>query len=173
MSGVRILSGLTAAVGVAVAVIGIRFLVAPEAAVAGFGTADPAAYLDAKGVRDLVCGAVALACLGLFLCGALSARGLAVLVAVFSAVPAGDAVIVLSRGGTAAAALGIHGATALAMLGIALGLWRAAPGRAFRRPDGEHHQRAAGALQQGGLLAEEDHADHDGEHGRQHQDGRR
>jgi hypothetical protein len=114
-----ILSGL---IGVGIILIGARFLVAPQAAAAGFGVpaeppgaqtpaGGPYPWLNAKGVRDIASGIfiwVLLANQAPHLLGAFMVAA--------SIIPVGDAAIVLRSGGTRAAALGIHGATAAVIL---------------------------------------------------------
>ena len=113
---------VSGAIGVAIILIGARFLLAPRAAAAGFGLpieADggptpgggPYPWLSTKGVRDIASG--------IFLWILLANRAphlLGAFMAAASLIPVGDAVIVLRNGGTRAAALGIHGATAAVML---------------------------------------------------------
>lgn len=67
MSLVQLAAGLAGLMGVAIVVIGARFLLMPEATAATFGlpaapSANRAAWLEVKGVRDIVSGL-----LGLFL----------------------------------------------------------------------------------------------------------
>ncbi|MBT2226013.1 DUF4267 domain-containing protein [Nonomuraea sp. NEAU-A123] len=95
--------------------IGLRFLLVPQAAAAGYGV--PAkkdgdtAYLTIKGQRDFVYGILGLALL--FFVGA---RAEAWFMLVVALIPLSDAVIVLRNGGTKAVAFGIHFATAVAVL---------------------------------------------------------
>jgi hypothetical protein len=112
--------GLSGLLGGGLIVIGARFLVAPQAAAAGYGitneqdapASDP--FLAVKGVRDIAFGFVTLVLLtaekphilGRYLIAA-------------SIAPAGDATIVLRHDGPKATAYGVHGATAAAMLGTA------------------------------------------------------
>lgn len=102
--------------------IGLRFLVRPEAAAAGFGlpaaTGDP--YLATKGVRDIASGLVLFAVL------AHGDRRLSGRVALAAATtPIGDMLLVLRRGGRPGVALGVHGATALLMVAAAVPLLHA------------------------------------------------
>jgi hypothetical protein len=117
-----IASIVAGAIGVGIILIGVRFLLAPRTAAAGFGVPVGAAgdqdpWLYAKGVRDIASG------IFLWLLLANQAPHLlgAFLVAA-SLIPVGDAVIVLRGGGSRAAAFGIHGATAAVLLasGVAL-----------------------------------------------------
>jgi hypothetical protein len=119
---------VSGAIGVAIILIGARFLLAPRAAAAGFGLRVDAAggttsrggpypWLFTKGVRDIASG--------IFLWILLADRaphGLGAFMAAASLIPVGDAVIVLRGGGTRAAALGIHGATAAVMLAASAAL---------------------------------------------------
>jgi hypothetical protein len=112
------LLGLGAA-AVAIIPIGVRFLVAPDAAQTGYGlptTADDP-YGRAKGIRDIATGLMTLAVL---------ARGdgrLAGQVGLAAAtIPLGDMVVVLRGGGRPRDAFGIHGATCLVMAASAAGL---------------------------------------------------
>ncbi|GAA1832102.1 DUF4267 domain-containing protein [Actinomadura chokoriensis] len=98
-----------------VAFIGARFLMAPQAAAAGYGVAakpdGDAAYLEIKGVRDLTFGVLGLALIAF--AGAHAAGWYMLVVAL---APLGDTLIVLRHGGTKAAAFGIHFATAAVVL---------------------------------------------------------
>jgi len=114
-----IVSGL---IGVAIIGLGARFLLAPQAAAAGYGVAvepagpqghaaGPYPWLYVKGVRDIASG--------IFLWILLLSRTphlLGAFMVAASLIPIGDATIVLRSGGTRAAAFGIHGATAVVML---------------------------------------------------------
>ena len=102
--------------------IGARFLLAPAIAAGGFGIAGaPAlspgfsAWLATKGVRDIASG------LFIFLMLAEAPHPLAgAFLLVASLIPIGDAVIVRRSGGSTAAALGIHGATAVVVIAAGL-----------------------------------------------------
>jgi hypothetical protein len=98
-----------------VAFIGARFLLAPQAAAAGYGVpAKPdgdLAYLEIKGVRDLTFGVLGLALIAF--AGAHAAGWYMLVVAL---APLGDTLIVLRHGGTKATAFGIHFATAVVVL---------------------------------------------------------
>src|ERR1700719_1589570 len=109
-------------IGVGIILIGARFVLAPQAAAAGFGVpAEPAGgktaarspypWLYVKGVRDIASG--------IFICILLANQAphlLGAFMAAASLIPVGDAVIVLRSGGTRATAFGIHGATAAVAL---------------------------------------------------------
>jgi hypothetical protein len=93
--------------------IGGRFLVAPKVATAGFGVAEDRrrAFTSIKGVRDITSGIVPLVIL---LVAGPHVFGWALLAA--SITPIGDAIIVVTNGGTLRQALSIHGATALVLV---------------------------------------------------------
>ena len=121
-----IASTVSAVIGVAIILIGGRFLLAPPAAAAGYGLSArmpeaqvgaPYPWLYVKGVRDIASGIfmfILLADQAPHLLGAFMAAA--------SCIPAGDAVIVLRSGGTRAAAFGIHGTTAAVMLAASAAL---------------------------------------------------
>lgn len=114
-----LVSGL---IGVAIILLGVRFLLSPQAAATGYGiqveargaltqTSSPYPWLYVKGVRDIASGVfifILLANRVPHLLGAVMAAA--------SIIPIGDAVITLRNGGSRAAAFGIHGATAAVML---------------------------------------------------------
>ena len=120
-----IVSGI---IGVGIIFIGARFLLAPQAAAAGFGVpaeppgaqspaGSPYPWLHAKGMRDVASG--------IFIWVLLANRAphlLGAFMAAASIIPVGDAVIVLRSGGTRAAAFGIHGATAAVVLAASAAL---------------------------------------------------
>jgi hypothetical protein len=107
--------GLAVLLDLFIIFIGMRFLLVPQAAAAGYGVAakpdGDRAYLTIKGLRDATYGVVGLALL-LFV-GAQAGAWFALAVAL---VPLGDTVIVLRNGGTKAVAFGIHFATAVVVL---------------------------------------------------------
>jgi hypothetical protein len=107
--------GLAAALDLFIIFIGVRFLLAPNTAAAGYGVpAKPdgdAAYLAVKGVRDMVSGI-----LGLALLVFVGAEAGAWFMLASALSPLGDMVIVLRHGGTKAVAFGIHLATAVVVL---------------------------------------------------------
>ena len=107
--------GLAVALNLMILFIGLRFLLVPRAAAAGYGVpaktdGDPA-YLTIKGLRDGSYGLVGLALLAF--AGPLAEAWFMLVVAL---VPIGDTIIVLRNGGTRAAAFGIHFATAVVIL---------------------------------------------------------
>jgi hypothetical protein len=101
--------------------IGTRFLLAPRAAMAGFGVPEDSlrALTSIKGVRDITSGIVPLVVLAV---AGHHAFGWALLAAAIT--PIGDAVIVTTGGGTLRHALSVHGATALVLVvaGLVLAL---------------------------------------------------
>ena len=94
-------------------VIGARFLLAPTVATAGFGVPEdrPRAFTSIKGVRDITSGVVPLVVLAV---AGPHVFGWALLAAAIT--PVGDAVIVVTNGGTWRHALGVHGATAVVLV---------------------------------------------------------
>ncbi|MBB1197769.1 hypothetical protein BIV02_12455 [Curtobacterium sp. MMLR14_014] len=97
--------------------IGGRFLVAPKIATAGFGVAEDRrrAFTSIKGVRDITSGIVPLVVL---LVAGPHVFGWALLAAAIT--PIGDAIIVVTNGGTLRHALSIHGATAAVLIAAGL-----------------------------------------------------
>lgn len=95
--------------------IGVRFLVQPHAAAAGYGVPVPAdanrTYLTVKGLRDGSYGIV-----GLALIAFAPAHAVAWLMLVVAINPLGDTLVVLRNGGSRAVAFGIHFATAVVVL---------------------------------------------------------
>ncbi|MFJ8165176.1 DUF4267 domain-containing protein [Streptomyces sp. NPDC096136] len=110
-----------------VLVVGLQYLLAPQATAPDFGLPtrprhDGAGFLAVKGVRGLATGLVVLV---LLLAGQRKALGWAM--AAIAVVPVGDMVIVLTSGGPAGTAYGVHGATALAVAATAALLLRERP----------------------------------------------
>ena len=117
-----IASIVSGVIGIAIILLGFRFLWTPQAAAAGFGipvaprgaqplTNTPYPWLYVKGVRDVASGIFT------FLLLANGApHPLGAFMAAASLIPIGDAVILLRSGGSRAIAFGIHGATAAVML---------------------------------------------------------
>ncbi|MFG2622616.1 DUF4267 domain-containing protein [Streptomyces sp. NPDC048507] len=124
----RHLTTVLAAVGAAfILCIGLGYLFAPQSMAPDFGLPswprqDGAAFLRVKGVRDIATGLVIVA---LLVTGHRRALGWAMAAVV--CVPAGDMLIVLSEGGPAGTAYGVHGATALAVAVTAALLLRERP----------------------------------------------
>lgn len=107
---------ITALSGLAIAVIGLMYLLAPRTTATSFGLTDipdtsSTPWLRIKGVRDATCGVVAGV---LLLTAPLSAIGWAVLA--FALIPLGDAATVLASRGSRVAAWCIHAPTALLMI---------------------------------------------------------
>ncbi len=99
--------------------VGIRFLLAPRVAMAGYGVAPDSlrSLTQIKGVRDIASGVVLLV---IWAAAGHTALGWAMVAAAIT--PAADAVIVLRNGGKPAAALGIHGTTAVLLIAAGLTL---------------------------------------------------
>jgi hypothetical protein len=112
--------GLAVLLSVFVGFIGLRFLLAPVAAAAGYGVPAKAdgdrAYLTIKGLRDFTFGLVGIALIAF--AGVHAAAWFMLVVAV---APLGDMLIVLRHGGSKATAFGVHFATAVVVL-ISAGL---------------------------------------------------
>lgn len=103
---------------------GLNFLLNGQGAAAGFGIdpwprGDAAGYFVVKGVRDIAYGLTALV---LLLLGQRRALGWVVLAHVI--IPVGDCLAVLTHGGSAAQALGVHGAAAVVVTVVGLLLLR-------------------------------------------------
>lgn len=99
---------------IGITAIGTRFLLTPTSAAAGYGveTSDPAdPYLAVKGVRDIGTGLVGLALLATG-----QRRAVAWTMLAAAVIPAGDALLVRTHGGSSAIAYGVHGTTAATML---------------------------------------------------------
>ncbi|MEU4235852.1 DUF4267 domain-containing protein [Actinoplanes sp. NPDC026619] len=107
--------GLAIVLNLFIAFIGARFLLAPEAAAAGYGVParfdQAGAYLTVKGLRDLGYGLVGLALLAFS-----GAQAEAWFMLVAGLLPLGDTLNVLRHGGSKATAFGIHFATAVVVL---------------------------------------------------------
>jgi len=109
---------LSGAIALGIVLIGIRFLVTPYAAAAAFGVPVVPdsrwdAYLSVKAIRDIAAGLfTAILILNR------SAQLLGFFILAATIIPLTDAAIVIRHGGSKAAAIGIHGATAGFMLVI-------------------------------------------------------
>jgi hypothetical protein len=102
--------------GLGIIAVGARFLVAPEATAKGFGlptwpTAQSSAWLNLKGIRDIVSGLVLLVPLAM---GELHLVGLLMFVAALT--PLGDALTILRHHGSKTLAYAMHGGTALVVV---------------------------------------------------------
>ncbi|MGL3199080.1 MULTISPECIES: DUF4267 domain-containing protein [Curtobacterium] len=97
--------------------IGGRFLIAPAVATAGFGVAEDRrqAFTSIKGVRDITSGIVPLVVL---LVAGPQVFGWALVAAAIT--PIGDAIIVVTNGGTLRQALTVHAATAVVLIVVGL-----------------------------------------------------
>jgi hypothetical protein len=129
MSLKRTATVLATLLGVGIIFVGGRFLLDPTGAAAGFGVpswphGQSAAYLQIKGVRDIVSGLIPLALLA---AGQRRALGWALLFETLT--PLSDMIIVLTHGGPAVVAFSIHGATAAVVLLTAVLLLRERPAR--------------------------------------------
>ena len=134
----RFTTVLTILLGLFPLSFGLRFLLDPHGAAAGFGidpwpTGAAAGYFAVKGIRDIVIG---LNLLALFALGQRRATG--VLMAIAAMIPIADMIIVLTHGGTVATALGIHGLTAVIVLFDAWLLLRERSTADIAQPVGVH-----------------------------------
>ena len=119
-------TALAALTGVGITYVGLSYLIDPVGTAPSFGLPawpgdDAAAWLNLKGVRDLATGLTVFALLAK---GRREALGWVMLA--FATIPAGDMLTILAHHGSKAAAFGIHGATAAAVLASGLLLLRAA-----------------------------------------------
>jgi hypothetical protein len=111
---------LAGLIATAIVFIGARFILAPRVAAAGYGVqpdlSQPSvrAYLRVKGIRDIASGMFVF-----ILMAAGSAHLLAWIILAATIIPLADAAIVLSSGGSKAVAWGVHGLTAVVMIGTA------------------------------------------------------
>ena len=134
----RFTTVLTILLGLFPLSFGLRFLLDPHGAAAGFGidpwpTGAAAGYFAVKGIRDIVLG---LNLLAVFALGQRRATG--VLMAIAAMIPIADMIIVLTHGGTVATALGIHGLTAVIVLFDAWLLLRERSTADIAQPVGVH-----------------------------------
>ncbi|AMM19037.1 hypothetical protein AX769_01390 [Frondihabitans sp. PAMC 28766] len=97
--------------------IGARFLLAPKVALAGFGVTEDRirALTSIKGVRDITSGIVPLVVL---LVGGPHVFGWALVTAAIT--PIGDAIIVVTNGGSLRQAVSIHVVTAVILIAAGL-----------------------------------------------------
>lgn len=111
---------LAGIIGAAIIFVGVRFLVAPRAAAAGYGVqpdlGQPSvlAYMRVKGIRDIASGLFVFI---LMAAGATHLLGWVIVAATI--IPLADAAIVLGSGGPKSIAWGVHGLTAAVMLATA------------------------------------------------------
>ncbi|WP_327683170.1 DUF4267 domain-containing protein [Kitasatospora sp. NBC_00458] len=111
----KVATTLAVLLALGIGYIGVSYLFAPESTVSGFGLpewphGEAAAFFSIKGIRDLASGIAVLVLLGTG-----HRRALGWLLLVDALIPLDDALNVLSHHGSAAAAYGIHGATAVAV----------------------------------------------------------
>lgn len=119
MSLSLVVAGVAALMGVGLIVVGAQYLLAPEATAATFGLpvrpdGSGLAWLNVKGIRDVVSGLVILP---LLVSGQFELLGWCLLIAALT--PIGDALIVLRHGGSKALAYGVHAATAATLVVLA------------------------------------------------------
>ncbi|GAA4184563.1 DUF4267 domain-containing protein [Gryllotalpicola kribbensis] len=97
--------------------IGARFVLAPRVALAGFGVPEgrTRALTSIKGVRDITSGVVPLVVLAV---AGHEAFGWALIAAAIT--PIGDAVIVVTNGGSVRQALTVHVATAVVLVAVGI-----------------------------------------------------
>ncbi|MFC9969311.1 DUF4267 domain-containing protein [Spirillospora sp. NPDC127200] len=104
--------------------VGLSYLLDPVGTAPSFGLpawpeGEAAGFLNVKGARDLGTGLAVLV-----LTARREWRALGWVMAAFSVIPAGDALTILARDGSTAAALGVHAATAVAVLAFGVLLLR-------------------------------------------------
>lgn len=97
--------------------IGARFLITPSIATAGFGVAEDRrrAFTSIKGIRDITSGIVPLVVL---LTAGPHVFGWVLVAAAIT--PIGDAIVVVTNGGSLRQALSVHGATAVVLIAAGL-----------------------------------------------------
>lgn len=103
-------------VGVGILLVGVRFILQPQAAADGYGVSAPAAagvnaYLSVKGGRDIAFGLVTI---GMLVVAPVHVVGLLMLLESTAAIA--DAIIVFANKGKPAIALGVHALTAAFMI---------------------------------------------------------
>ena len=119
----RLALGLAALVALAIIVIGALYVARPRAATRSFGLPLPedgpniAWWLRLKGVRDIASGLTVLA---IMVWGGPHMVGIILLVEAI--IPIGDMLVILAAKGSARAAIGMHGLTALLMILAAISL---------------------------------------------------
>jgi hypothetical protein len=109
--------GMALLLALAIIAIGTQYVVSPTTATRSFGLPLPegganiAWWLRLKGVRDIVSGLTVLA----FVSWGVP-RGVGLILFVFAIIPVGDMLLILAAKGSARAAFGIHGVTAVLMV---------------------------------------------------------
>ena len=109
--------GMALLLVLAIIAIGTQYIVSPMTATRGFGLPLPedganiAWWLRLKGVRDIVSGLTVLA----FMAWGFP-RGVGIILFVLAIIPVGDMLLILAAKGSARAAFGIHGVTAVLMI---------------------------------------------------------
>jgi hypothetical protein len=108
--------GLTILVGLGIIFTGAQYLVVPEKMAKTFGlptwpTGGDAAWLNLKGIRDIVSGLLVLIPLAMG-----EYRVLSWLLLAAALIPVGDAVTILRNHGNKTFAYAVHGSTALAIV---------------------------------------------------------
>ena len=113
---------LAALSSAAIIFIGARFIASPRVAMLGFGIAPESlrGLTQIKGIRDIVSGVNLLV---VWYVGGPRVLGWVLVAAALT--PLGDAGVVLANGGKASVAFGVHGLTALLLVGTGLALARA------------------------------------------------
>jgi hypothetical protein len=110
--------GLAGLIAAGIIAVGLRFLLSPGQAAAGFGVpaeqAGDHAYLAVKGIRDIASGIFTVVLLA-----ARMPHVLAWFLLTATLIPVGDMIVVLRHQGSKATAYGIHGATAAVLLATA------------------------------------------------------
>jgi Domain of unknown function (DUF4267) len=109
--------GMALLLALAIIAIGTQYVVSPTTATRSFGLplpedgANVAWWLRLKGVRDIVSGLTVLA----FMAWGFP-RGVGIILFVLAIIPVGDMLLILAAKGSARAAFGIHGVTAVLMV---------------------------------------------------------
>jgi hypothetical protein len=109
--------GMALLLALAIIAIGTQYVVSPTTATRSFGLplpedgANVAWWLRLKGVRDIVSGLTVLA----FMAWGFP-RGVGIILFVLAIIPVGDMLLILAAKGSARAAFGIHGVTAVLMI---------------------------------------------------------
>jgi Domain of unknown function (DUF4267) len=120
MTYTHVIEIIAAVLGVAVVAMGAGYVIAPARSAPGFGvpawpSGEALAWLNIKGMRDIVTGLLVLVLL-------LTATPhvVAVYLLTIALIPLGDAAIVLAHKGNKALAYGMHGGTAAGVIAVGL-----------------------------------------------------